>query len=395
MAICKILSKKRLVSRYVFYLNRKIKFVFIASIVLICGSCNYNDKTKRINTPLTKYENEIKLPISKNFILYSHFICRDTEYFSYKIGDWVYLMDLANPASIDSVNTVFAEGQADRYGSITSFTFNGKDSLFLLFDQALIFLKNKKLEKVIPINRLDQSQYISFRFANLENAQIYFDKKTDEIIGQVYCSTCPQYQKSFYEQKIIGGISLATGKIRLYDISYPEMYIKKYYGFANHVYTYNYDSLTLISLPCDPQVYFLDRYLNTKKSIWAKSIFQKNDAPPFDTAFVKSTEEKMRHMVIVPYYSEVRYDKYRKLIYRFYLKELDLKNDQGKYNSFEQKQLVLMVINQNNEIAGEYELDKYYNNFISFVGEKGLYINYFSRNPKDSDKKVFKILTFK
>jgi hypothetical protein len=370
--------------------------ILIVATLLVFTTCNtFTEKTKRTNISLIKYESEIKLPISKNFELYSYFEYRDTEYFCYKLDPWIYIMNLATEKKIDSINTVFEKGQAEKYGVISSFTFSGKDSLFLLFNRAIIFIKNKNVEKVIPINENDTSQYASFRFANLENAPIYFDNKTGEIIGQVYCSVCLQNQKSFYSQKILGGISLETGKLKLYDISYPEMYITNYYGFANHVYVDNYDSLTLISLPCDPKIYFFDRHLNTKNSVWAKSIFQKKYAAPIDTALAKSREEKMRHMVIVPYYTELRYDKNNKLLYRFYLKELDLKNEQGKYNTFNNKQLVLMVLNHKNEVAGEYELDNYYNNFISFVGKKGLYLNYFSRNSEDSDKKVFKILTFK
>lgn len=177
-------------------------------------------------------------------------------------------------------------------------------------------------------------------------------------------------------------------------MSYPYLYIKNYFGFANHVYSYNYDSLTFISLPCDTKIFLLNRNSNVEDSIWARSRFQNKDAKPLDTSLSQSREEKMRHMVIVPYYTEIRYDKNRGYIYRFYLKEISLKNATGKYNSFNDKQIVLIVLNQQNEVAGEYEFDKYYNNFISFVGKKGLYINYFSRDPNDSDKKVFKVLTF-
>lgn len=373
-----------------------MKNFYSIAILLVFATCkNKTEQTKRANVPLTKEETEIKLPISKNFELYSYFNHQDIEYFAYKIDNWVYLIDLAKQSLIDSINIVFDDRQVDKYGVVSSFCFNGKDSLFLLLNKAIIFVNNKHLEKIIPINELDTVQYKTYRFANLENSPIYYDNEKNEIIGQVYCSVCYQNDKSFYEKKIIGGISLVTGKIKLFNITYPEMYIKNYYGFANHVYSYNEDSLTVVSLPCDPKIYLLYRHTNTKDFIWAKSRFQQRFAEPLDTALAKSREEKMKHMVTVPYYTEVRFDKFNRFFYRFYLKELDLKNMQGEYNTFNNKQLVLMVLNPKNEVAGEYELDKYYNDFISFVGKKGLYINYFSKDPNDSNKKTFKIITLK
>lgn len=91
-------------------------------------SCNNsNGKTKRTDISLTKHETVIKLPISGNFVLYSYFTDKGDEYFSYKKGPWIYLIDLSINKITDSINTIFEKGQADKYGEISTFCFNGKD----------------------------------------------------------------------------------------------------------------------------------------------------------------------------------------------------------------------------------------------------------------------------
>jgi len=372
----------------------KIISIILISLILII-SCNViNDKTKRAAKQLQLMEKEIKFPCLKKIQIYSYFEQHGIEYFCYKIKDWIYCMNLKTKIVEDSINIIFEKGEKEKYGEVTSFCFSGSDSIFLLMDKAIFFVENKIRKKVIPINELDSSQFTSFRFANLENAPIYYDNKMKEIIGQVYCSTCFQSQKSFYKQKIVGSISIETGKVKLYNMSYPDIYVMQYYGFANHVYIDNYCNNTYLSFPCDPNIFILNRYSNKYEIIPAKSIFQNNAARPLDTVFANSREEKMKHMVTVPYYTELRYDKNREVIYRFYLKELNIKTSSGKYNSFDNKQLILLVLNKNNEVVGEYPLDKYYNNYISFVGKDGLYINYFSKERFDTGKIVFKILTF-
>jgi hypothetical protein len=378
-----------------FYKTMKyILFIWGLALISSCKHFEKKDSTKRRNVITMKDEREIRFPIANNFILYSYLASDSTEFFTYANNNQIYFLDIKKEKVIDSVDISLDSTQSNKYGEISSYCFNGKDSLFLLLDKGIFFFKSKTLKKVIPINELDASQYKGMRFANLENSPIFFDKVNNEIIGQVYCSICGQGAQSFYTQKIIGHISLNNSALKLYDISYSDMYKKKFYGFANHVYTQNSGNSTFISFPCDENIYELNRQSNTFSSFEAKSKFQETDALPLSLDLLNSREEKMKHMITVPYYSEIRYDSFKHLFYRFFLKDIPLKN-KGKFNNFNDKGLVLSVINLNHEIIGEYELSKYYNNFISFVGQEGLYINFFSNNPLNRNNKTFKLLTFK
>lgn len=372
-------------------------FTALITAILIIASCITRgdaDQTKRKQTIAIKYESEIKLPIKNNFITYSYFNTDSSEFFSYLNNNWIYLINLSNHKITDSINILFDSGQIDKYGNISSFCFNGKDSVFLLLNRAVFFVKKKTLLKIIPINELDTLQYKGMRFANLENAPIFYDKITDEIVGQVYCSTCTQIASTFYTQQIIGHISFSSNKLQLYDISFSNKYIENYYGFANKVYVDSQDTSTLVSFPCDERTFLLNREKNQTKGFWGKSLYQTVDAMALPLSAGSSREEKMRHLTTVPYYAEIRYDKFKKHYYRFFLKNIPIRNKEGKYNSFTDKGLTLIVFNSQKEVIGEYELTKYYNNYISFVGKSGLYINFFSNNPANSDGKVFKILTF-
>lgn len=315
-------------------------------------------------------------------------------YYDYNVQK-IFTLNLASGDICDSVNIVFDKNQKEKYGNINSFCFNGQDSLFLLLDYGLFFVKNKALEKIIPINDLDSLQYNSFRFQNLQNAPIYFDKINGEIIGQTYCSTCYMHHKNFYEQKILSAISLNTNKFRFFNLTYPDSYLKSYYGFANSVYIENTDSFSYVSVPADPKIFKVNRIANSVDGFEAGSSYQKGNAKSLDTVFADNREEKMRHFTTIPYYAEMRFDAIRKYLYRFFLKEISIKNSEGKHNTFINKPMYLMVLNEQNEVAGEFELNKYYALTLSFAGRKGFYIRYISPNKEDSGKMVFKILNFK
>lgn len=368
-------------------------FVFFFTLTS-CGYKGTKNSTKRMHGQFEKNETEVKLPFGDDVSLFSYLNTNGTEFLTYKKKNWIYLVNLEDQEVADSVKVLFDTAQTSKFGNITSYCFNGKDSLFLLLDDAIFFIKKRKIEKIIPINDLDTLQYKKIRFANLSDAPIYYDNKTNEIVGQVYCSKCLQTESSFYKQRILGHISLSSHALQLYNVTFPEKYIQNYYGFANHVYINSYDSCTLISFPCDEQVYLLNRHSNSLKAFRIRSIFQKNEAATLPLDMSNSREEKMKHLTTIPYYAEIRYNKYKNLYYRFFMKELPLKDSLGKYNTFMKKELVLTVFNSDYEIIGEYELGQGYADYFSFVGKSGLYVLYYPANYTPGGKNFFRILTF-
>jgi len=373
--------------------------LLVLGLVLLAFSCHINENSNEIkrNYPFkSKFEDTLKLPVKPNFARFSYFNTDSGEWLSYLKGKNIYVLDLDNKEVVDSIEVSLDSVTARKYGAIRSFCFSGRDSLFVLFDEAILFWINKKIHKVVPINELDSAQYPTFRFQDLEDVPIYYDRTTQSVVGEVYCSVCWQTAPDFYSQKIIGSVSIQSGKLKLYNISYPRKYLKSYYGFDMKPYAETDDSITLVSFPCDDSVSVLNRNSNSTARFYARSLYQNDDAQPLrPLSDSGSVEQKMRHMTVQPYYSEIRFDGTRQLYYRFFRKAIPLKNKNGSYNSFFHKGLVLMVFNFQHQVIGEYELPRYYNSYVSFVGKSGLYIYDVSPSPENKNVSIFHILTFK
>ncbi len=368
------------------------KFSLFFFVFLSCNFSAKQDSTENTSIHLQKKETAFYLDEVKPFTYFSIFQSKGDDCFAYVKNNKIIIINLADPKDKDSLSIVFDDKQPDKFGILHSFCFNGKDSLFLLFSDALLVVVKSHLNKIIPINDLDTVQFNKIRFENLEDAPIYYDSKTNEIVGQVYCSECGMANSSFYKQNTIGRISLQTNKFETYNISYPQNYIDNYYGFAMHVYINSYDTFSLISFPCNSNIFLLNRYTNKVKAYNAKSKYQTEEAEPLDTISKNSTEDKMRHLATVPYYAEILYDKYRGLYYRFFRKNIPLKQPNGKYNDFTNKPTILIVLNKQFEVIGEYELNDLKNSYYSFVGEAGLYLK---ESKSDSlGKTKFRVFKF-
>jgi len=368
------------------------KFIFFFFVFLSCNVKEKKDTTKRKDIQLQKTEFAYYLDEDKTFTHFSVFQTHGVDYFAYLRNNKIFITNLSDANDKDSLNVVFDDKQTDKYGSINSFCFYRKDSVFLLLTDAILVVVNKHLSKIIPINDLDSAQFNGIRLDNLEDAPIYYDHLTNNIIGQVYCSECGMANSSFYKQNTIGQISLLTNKFETYHISFPQNYIDHYYGFATHVYINSCDSFSLISFPCNANIFLLDRYKNSVQTYTAKSKYQTEEAMPLDTSCKNSTEEKMRHLTTVPYYAEILYDKYRELYYRFFRKNIPLRQSNGKYNDFTDKPVVLMVLNKQFEVIGEYELKDFRNSYVSFVSKAGLYVKEIRSDRKGETK--FRIFNF-
>lgn len=378
----------------------KLISIFFSVIFVLglfsCKSKSVSKSPRIAEKQLQKSESGTTLPITGNIKYFSYLANGDTEFFSFESNGKIFLVDLAAKRILDSISLFSVPGLLEKYGSVNSYCFSGKDSVFVELDNAIIFYNKKQLSKIIPINHQDSLQYPNFRFNNIEDAPIYFDKAKQEIVGEVYCSECEQSDTSFYKQKIIAGISLLSNKLTLYNVTYPKSYIDNYYGFGNHVYTDYTDSIVLISFPFESDVYALNRYSGSLTSYPARSRYQKSEVSALSVEFKNTTGEKMKHLVINPYYCEIRNDAKRNLIYRFLKTEVLLKKKNGKYNSFMDKKTVLTIFNSQMQQCGEFELSSKYSHYISFVGKKGLYMfsGLLSSPGKKNDSATFKILTF-
>src|SRR5436189_6251679 len=104
-----------------------------------------------------------------------------------------------------------------------------------------------------------------------------------------------------------------------------------------------------------------------------KVIVKKTEIKPFDTLNQEDLNLVANHLITSPLYLKIMYDKYKKLYYRFYLDAVELERD-GKYSTYGDKDLYLIVYDSDFKILKEIKLDKDHFWQYSFVTRNGLYI---------------------
>lgn len=364
--------------------------LFLVCIAIFSVSC-YSSKNEKSSQMILS---DVKFKFKGNPFLFSTFSTQERNYIAFLGKAKIYIYDLDKLNSPDSISLGY-DSQIEfnaKNGEINSFCFSGNDSLFVLSDKNLLFFKGKKLNKTIKINDHLDSSYKEIRFSNLDRTPIFFDKRTNQVLGRIYCFTCGQTMRSFYEQDQLAGINIKNGKLTNLKIPFPDMYRIANFGFSNEVAITNYDTISVISFSVDPHFYVLNRI--TKKIDTIVSKLNNIDAVPLDSVQIKSTEEKIKALTVNPLYTEIKYDRFRGLYYRFFHSNIDLKNADGKYNTFDKKQIILAIYNSQYKEIGNFKLDKNYREAISFVTNKGLYLFYRTENDTHYNMGYFKLLNF-
>ena len=194
-------------------------------------------------------------------------------------------------------------------------------------------------------------------------------------------------------EKNIAKLNLLTGQCS-YSFAYPETYSKagglwsgQYYDIKYHDYIPEYKRF-IISLPADENIYLTD-YESTIEKYYAGSKFF-NQIEPFYSAntLMKIPDEKLqKDFAINPSYQNIRYDKYRKLVYRVaelpYLEHEYEKSPQA-FSGI--KKWSLIILDENLKKIGEVQmpgLDLLAGSFL--ITEEGLLIYDYSKNQEDED----------
>jgi hypothetical protein len=257
---------------------------------------------------------------------------------------------------------------------IKSIEFYNYDSIFILQENFIFLVDTTRIKLSININT-DKGQYKTIVLSNLDHAPIYFDGKKNTLSIQSYCYACPTYSKSFYTSPIHVSLSIDTENFIDLPIRYPTIYLNSYYGFHNIIHRMEYADRYMISFSADPNLYIYNKLSNKVIIKGAKSKYQTNTINPLNKRYKSDANMKLKHITLEPLYREVFYDVFRNLYYRFYMTGIKEKNNDGTFNLWEDKDLILMVFDSDIHLITEINLGKgIYNSAKSFVGEQGLYL---------------------
>lgn len=359
-------------------------FLFFCALLLIFTQCKsksqYREvKTKRINSNLeyTVSSINIHLPDSTEFDQYFA-IQNDTNlllvYFNYH-SETIDYFDINNDNIIKRNYINKSDLPFDETINAASIYQTSPDSLYVLTESYLLILdKTGKIYYSNPINiNLTDTTFKKNLFENLSKMfPIYrFANKT----YMPYRSLQYSFRtKEFYNHPVEAFIDDSSGIISESTLKYPEIYYKNPYGFMDFSFREGHDSLGILSFMADPNIYVYNYKTNSYKILGGKSDYQEK-IEPIENKFKDVTNKMFEFLTTSPFYSRILWDKYRKLYYRFLYCGQDLKNPNGTYNVFADKDLVLMIFDSNFNLLKEIKLKKHtYLDTKAFVAKDGLFL---------------------
>jgi len=108
--------------------------------------------------------------------------------------------------------------------------------------------------------------------------------------------------------------------------------------------------------------------------IQSKSKYQKSEIQVLDEEHRDDINKRIEHLAVSPLYQKIIFDPFRNVYYRFYLNGQPLQNDDGTFNVYGNKELIVMVLDRSFSTISELNLGEGYLWFYSFVTPRGLYI---------------------
>ncbi len=169
---------------------------------------------------------------------------------------------------------------------------------------------------------------------------------------------------SFYPEKmrLSGPIitSLDFNSRKLYQLPiYNSVYhddVEGELGFITYLNKfYVNDELLVYNFQYESNVYTYNLLTGEKKSYGGKSRFSPGLVTPVNK---KNPDHWERHAVENPHYFHILFDPLKKMYYRFHWGMVNY-SDNGRFNSFIDKPLYLMIFNEKFEIIGEIKLPDY------------------------------------
>lgn len=280
-------------------------------------------------------------------------------------------------------------------GPVSSILFHNFDSIFIAQDEALLLIDSSSFIKSISINESQSSRDEHYFYRNLDHFPIKYDKINDGILIETYSTRYNPHNPKYYKQPIESIINLGDGKATNYNIGFPGLYYNNYFGFANIKSRATANNFSYYSFFADPNIYKYNRNNSKLEIFGGKSIHHTTVNPELSKKYKYNNTEKIRHLQQVNGYSEILLDPYRDLVYRFFRPAIPLKNKDGTYNVYGDKESYIMVFDKNFSLIDEIKLDKYYYNIHkSFVTPNGLYIKKYLNDTESHQYMQYDIFQF-
>ncbi|MCB9044652.1 MAG: DUF4221 family protein [Chitinophagales bacterium] len=277
-------------------------------------------------------------------------------------------------ANLVTISYANIKGLSESY--LRCFDLVNYDSIFLQFnDQIAIIDSSGNLKYAFSINQLNTPDD-TIVIGNIGGVgKINWSEYLRKLFVGQYPYTISNDNPDYYKIPVIATWDIQNNRLDEIPVYYPDMYLKDYYGDASYCFNEqaNDDIITGFLGSTDLEIY------NIKTQKTAHITHQKSR---YDTLAISSLNQNYKgqmdkifeHLTISPLYTNIVYDPYNDGFYRFFVTGVKLKNEDGTYNGYFDKDYVLMLFDKDFNLQDEVFLGKSYLTYYSFIMPDGLYI---------------------
>lgn len=242
-----------------------------------------------------------------------------------------------------------------RYGTPTSFSLF-KDSLITIFQNKKITLIDLFRKEIIF------QKDIEFRDSSLIAFQdffmpIQFSKKRNSIFSQIIHFYRMNERTHPYDYEFHAEISCSDGTFKILPVKYPDSYGEKQFGQNSFAKTIFKGDSILYSFSNEPWIIIYDLKTNKITKREARSKYHTDVLSlKLDSDSLWDTDLDRQNQLTSFRYDAIFYDSWNKLYYRVFVKKMDKINSEGFFNTLDDRQTGIVVLNEEMEHVGEVEL---------------------------------------
>jgi len=382
-----------------FMIKKTILLILLMFFISPFYSCN-NKKTnnskitiKNIKYSLFKIKNTYAenteyrfIDYSKNknqdILIYNEF-SNELEFYNIK------QLKITSHLKIDSLIT--------KYGDLNSLNYYNNDTIFLLLENGLLLCDNKgKIKDTYSteVNYKSKKYFIS----NTGYYNITYNPKEKKLFLPIYSFDFAFNSKAFFQEPICAIYNLNNRTFQFSNAYYSDLYKTNYFGYASDIsHTIDINYLHYFNFPTDDNIYVYDFEKNKLKIINCRSKNKGIESEGIEFSTNSNERAGLDCIITNPLYDNLVYDPFKNLFYRFFYKELKIKNEKGMYNTYDDKNEYLMIFDNELNIITEFLLPKnLFNSSVSIPTPAGLLISSSNYKNINHDKKYFSfyMLTF-
>ncbi len=253
--------------------------------------------------------------------------------------------------------------------------FYGSDTLLCITSGSILFSTFENDFQTLSILN-DNESMKGKRFITTESFDTYEEihlTRDSILLFPVYYGN---YKKRC-NQPITATYNLRNGEIGFADINYPNVLCGTDYGLLDRIEHYYFDETILYAFHALPEIWKYNIQTSTLQRYNCKSTFHTDSILPI--TFKRTPKNKdllFDHFMHSARYERLVYDKYKKCYYRFFVLQMSHKNEQGLFNTYKDRRMSLMVLDENFNLIGETLLPK---NclaiFFAVASKQGLFVN--------------------